>query len=1220
MLNIRNIILLLASLLCFLLLILLNFQQIAPPSPEKIAEKFNRKLLQSQTELNTALHQLAQQIADSGFHTEQDKIIRKMSHKSFGFFVHRNDSLEYWSNNIFPVPDPGSLKPIQLLRNGWYLLAGTRTNSGKHVTAMALIRHLYPYENDYLKNEFHRDFALSLTDTLSFSPPGIALKDSKGNTILYIRPSGKRPVSDVHAIVSTLLLTAGLLLGFVLVFLVFGNISFYKNRPALFFILFTADVLLVRGLLFYFKIPGFLYSTRLFSPSDFAWSALLPSLGDFLINAVLLLMLAIMFFRLSMKSGFTKPSGKANLFHGALTALVPAIFYSGYILSFPLLIEHSAFSLSFSDPLNLSKESIMGYILLSLLSLSCFFLSFPFLHRLIRRYSHRQSVILLAASSFVPVIFLRNEQGIILIPLLIYACILGWFWLVRHRKPNPLHLAGILWLILLNGFLATWLILTIEHDKEIGQRKILVQKLSNERDPIAEYLVSEIRQRISADTLLQKLLHPPLPSAQQEDAIISHIAGNYFSAYWNRYDLKFTLCYPGEVLNIVIPDNLIVDCSDYFGELVQQVGKPTISENLYFLDYGTGSVNYLAVISFGGKDSLSASPVLYVDITSKRIPKGLGYPELLISRESRLAPDLNKYSWAFYEKRSLMRSFGKYPYALSLDAHEAANDQFGQFESNGYSHLYYRSDKDNIMLISLKIPELLDNISPFTLFCLITSLLSILAFLMTTRSTDSYLRIQTLRKRLQLSMIFLILISFIIIGISTTSYIIRLNEKKNTGALTEKAHSVLIEIQQKLGKRQALTPDMASDLFYLLNKFSLIFFTDINIFDLNGRLVASSRPMIFEEGLITTRMNPLGYAALSFGQKSLFIREEHIGSYAFLSAYLPFRNEQDKIIGYIHLPYFARQDEIRSELSAFIVTFFNIYLLLIIFSIAIAIVISRYLTRPLLLVRNKISQVKLGKPNEKIAWPNPDEIGELVTEYNTMIDKLALSAEQLAQSERESAWREMARQVAHEIKNPLTPMKLSVQLLIKSYEEQDAGWEQRLRRFAGSLIEQIDNLSHIATSFSDFARMPELKKEKMDLREVIRSVKDLYSENQNVIITLNLPADPVILTADRRQLARALVNLFKNAVQATETITGAKISLDLTSDNASCLLTFHDNGTGIPDAEKSRIFTPNFTTKTGGMGLGLAMIKSIVEDHGGSISFESLPGEGTTFFLRLPVS
>ncbi|HRY31503.1 MAG TPA: ATP-binding protein [Bacteroidales bacterium] len=1218
MLKIRNIILLLASLICFLLLIMLNRQQMAPPSPEKIAEQFNRKILQRQTELHDALDQIAQKIADSGFLVKDDEMIRKMSHKSFGIFVHFNDSLEYWSNNIFPVPDPDSLKPVQLLRNGWYLHASTRTKSGKQVSALALIRHLYPYENDYLKNDFHSCFKLSHTDTLRLNPPGYEVKDTHGHTILYIIPSGKRPVTDVQAIISTLLLAAGLVLFFILVFLVFGNISFYKRRPALFFTLFTADVVLIRWLLFHFKIPGFLYSARLFSPSDFAWSSLLPSLGDFMINAILLLMLAVLFFRLILHSLSAKQTIKHKLLHAAMAAFFPALLYSGYVLSFPLLIKHSAFSLSFSDPLNLSKESFMGFILLSLLSLSTFFLSYPFLRRLIRSYSYKQSAILLAISTFTVGILLRNQQGMLWIPLLIYACILGSFWLVSHNKPNPLTLAWMLWLILLNGFLATWLILTIEHEKEIAQRKILVQKLSNERDPIAEYLVSEIRQRIPEDTLLNQLIHNNPPSPAQENAITSHVAATYFSGYWNRYDLKFTLCYPDEALNIVIPQNLIVNCSTYFNEVVQQVGKTTLSDKLYFLDYGTGSMNYLAILTFESQKDLSASPTLYVDITSKRIPKGLGYPELLISKESRLAPDLNQYSWALYEKQSLVRSFGKYTYPLSLDTRVTGNERFGQFETGGFSHLYYRTDAENIMMISLKIQDWLDHIAPFSLFSLITSLLSILAFLMTARTTDAALHKQTLRKRLQLSMIFLILLSFIIIGISTVSYIIRLNEKKNTGALTEKAHSVLIEIQQKLGQRQALSPDMASELFYLLNKFSLIFFTDINIFDLHGRLVASSRPMIFEEGLISTRMNPLGFTNLSLEQKSLFIHKEHIGSYAFLSAYLPFRNEQDKIIGYLHLPYFARQDEIRSELSAFIVTFINLYLLLIIFSVALAIVISRYLTRPLILVRNKISQVKLGKPNEKIAWPIADEIGELVSEYNAMIDKLALSAEQLAQSERESAWREMARQVAHEIKNPLTPMKLSVQLLIKSYEEQEAGWEQRLRRFAASLIEQIDNLSQIATSFSDFARMPELRKETQDLRDIILSVKNLFSENQKVSIVLNLPTEPVWITADRKQVVRALVNLFKNSVHALETIAEGIITVNLGSENGMVLLSFHDNGTGIPDSQKPKIFTPNFTTKTGGMGLGLAMVKSIVEDHGGTISFESRPGEGTTFFLRLP--
>lgn len=199
-------------------------------------------------------------------------------------------------------------------------------------------------------------------------------------------------------------------------------------------------------------------------------------------------------------------------------------------------------------------------------------------------------------------------------------------------------------------------------------------------------------------------------------------------------------------------------------------------------------------------------------------------------------------------------------------------------------------------------------------------------------------------------------------------------------------------------------------------------------------------------------------------------------------------------------------------------------------------------------------------------------------------------------------------------------MKLSVQLLLKAYQENEPGWDQRLKRFSQTLIEQIDNLAHISSSFSDFARMPELQKESLNLIEICNSVIELHAKNPDVDILSEFPQDIVpIIQADKNQINRILVNLFKNSLQALDENKKGIIRITITQLQGHYLLSFCDNGRGIEDHLKHRIFTPNFTTKTGGTWLGLAMIKSIMEDHGGSITFESQAGIGTTFFLSFPI-
>jgi nitrogen fixation/metabolism regulation signal transduction histidine kinase len=285
----------------------------------------------------------------------------------------------------------------------------------------------------------------------------------------------------------------------------------------------------------------------------------------------------------------------------------------------------------------------------------------------------------------------------------------------------------------------------------------------------------------------------------------------------------------------------------------------------------------------------------------------------------------------------------------------------------------------------------------------------------------------------------------------------------------------------------------------------------------------------------------------------------------------------------------------------------------------VTVLVSRFITRPLQLIRDKLRDIGLGKSNEKIEWTRKDEIGNLVEEYNRMIDELARSAEMLARSERESAWREMAKQVAHEIKNPLTPMKLSVQHLQKAWDEKAPDWEKRLAIFTRTIVEQIDSLSEIASEFSDFAKMPAANIEKIELTGIIKSAAELYHHHNNIQIVITHLDQEYYVLADKRQLLRVFNNLIQNAVQAIGKKDDGLIRIQLSMENDVYVIGISDNGAGITDEQASKIFSPSFTTKSSGMGLGLAMVKSILTNIGGTVTFESTPGEGATFSVKIPV-
>ncbi|RZL44570.1 MAG: GHKL domain-containing protein, partial [Pedobacter sp.] len=255
-----------------------------------------------------------------------------------------------------------------------------------------------------------------------------------------------------------------------------------------------------------------------------------------------------------------------------------------------------------------------------------------------------------------------------------------------------------------------------------------------------------------------------------------------------------------------------------------------------------------------------------------------------------------------------------------------------------------------------------------------------------------------------------------------------------------------------------------------------------------------------------------------------------------------------------------------------------------------------------------------------IVWRRHDEIGSLIKEYNSMIAALEDSATKLAQSERENAWREMAKQVAHEIKNPLTPLKLGVQLLEKSWKEKDPNFELKFNKFSKSFIEQIDSLSKIASEFSNFAKMPDTKLEQTPVLAIIEQAREVFKSAENVDITVNNKSEiNIYIEADRDQLLRTFNNLFKNAIEANDGDGQCVINILVYNDNRNAYIEIADNGKGIPAILHDKIFVPNFTTKTSGTGLGLAFVKQAIENAGGNISFLSVIGKGTTFYLNFPL-
>jgi nitrogen fixation/metabolism regulation signal transduction histidine kinase len=432
------------------------------------------------------------------------------------------------------------------------------------------------------------------------------------------------------------------------------------------------------------------------------------------------------------------------------------------------------------------------------------------------------------------------------------------------------------------------------------------------------------------------------------------------------------------------------------------------------------------------------------------------------------------------------------------------------------------------------------------------------------------------------------------------------------------------ELQKRLSDTADFNPSLSDsasqqNLAKLVSEVADIHNADVNVYDLEGNLQVSSENDVYEKGILSNKMHPLAYYHLDRMREIQFVQKENLSSLEYWSIYSTVRNDRGEVMKYLNIPYFSSQIDLKQEISNFLVTIINLNAFIFLIAGVIALFITNKITQSFSLISEKMKEITLGKTNEEIVWNRNDEIGDLVIQYNKMVHQLEESADALAKSEREGAWREMARQVAHEIKNPLTPMKLSMQYLQKAINSNQPNIRELTVNVANTLIEQIDHLSKIAADFSQFANITNKKIELVDLHQVIGVLVDLYSSDPKVEMSWKKIPGSVVLKADKTHMNRVFTNLFANAVDSCTHREACVIEINEKQEDGMITISIRDNGDGIPNEMHSKIFMPNFTTKTSGTGLGLAMSKSIIEQAGGRIWFETEEGVGTVFFVELPV-
>lgn len=475
----------------------------------------------------------------------------------------------------------------------------------------------------------------------------------------------------------------------------------------------------------------------------------------------------------------------------------------------------------------------------------------------------------------------------------------------------------------------------------------------------------------------------------------------------------------------------------------------------------------------------------------------------------------------------------------------------------------------------------------------------------------------SLRSRIFFGMITLVVIASVLIAGITIYQYKEQGKDYHDDRLQRKEEQILKSISYVL--KETTYPVNTENLGLIFRdeiyKIANVENVNFNIYDLEGNLIKSSRPS-FEADSIANCLNSNVLNYLRDTGESRFVEEKRAAGDNYQATYTYINDLKFKPIGILNLPYFEDNTFNNKELKEFLFRLGMVYLLMLILAIGLAYFISKYITRSLQTISDKINRTNLTRQNEKIYLANPgDEIAKLVDSYNRMIDELEESAVKLARSEREQAWREMAKQVAHEIKNPLTPLRLTVQSFERKFDPNDPDIQKKVNEFSKTLIQQIDTMSNIATAFSSFADMPAQQNETLNVVKVVRLALEIFNEDYIHFIA---DEEEIIAKLDRTQLIRVITNLVKNAIQAVPDVESPRILVTVATEGPHVKISVADNGVGILDENREKVFEPKFTTKSSGTGLGLGMVKNIVENYGGTINFTSKIGKGTVFTIRFP--
>ena len=1116
------------------------------------------------------------------------------------YYVYNNNRIVFWSDNLI-VPNNGiefeanTTQYIKTPNNHCVYICSERGDL--KFVALILLKFSYSTESETLNSHFVRDFRTN-SDVLIMqgSPSDIyAVFDSNHRYLFSLQIPSQPIFTDFWLKISFF----AYLIFFLILFAFYALVpKVLKLRQFGFskFLILALSFALLMFLATYYHIPNGFFGGASLIFKFFSVGGFLGTCSNFIIFTFYCLSTFYLLGFVNLAAIFKKYK------FSFLFALL--IFFLSFILTSSILrniVFNSQVQISILKLEDLSFARLYMHVLFVVWGIGLIFLSFK-LFVWVR--SKRDFLLAILTNLFFLCIYFLlskffNYQHSLLF-CISFAVFLIMFLLILWRTKNLNIYSNILnatYIVVMMGLLVLN-VFYFEKEHRASQFQTIAQQILEENTDETNSQNAQLMKlntQIVADITLKTLVAKPhlLEEAKHyfEEKYLTDNLSNYESA-------------------IFVYKKNSVDFVNY-QNLIHEYGSKIAQSDFYQISAPQSANSFVGIFPLQTPDSL----YLVVNLETVRNFRSYSFPNLLINNYNQMYSNL-KISTAKYTDGNLTAATGNFNYpSTNMWLSNNKDKRFTLSYNRRSNFVYTASDDKNVAVVTDLKNHKWGNyfIYFFYGFLICFSVVWLLVWAISALN-HKQLKINIIT-RFQYLFLILFLLSFVGVFVLSSEFIKDRYRGQQISSIDGKMTYVQNVLQEKYFYNLTLTDLESGSLANDLRELSYTFQTDLHIFDSNGILIATTQPIIFNKNLISRRIAP----KIFFSNRNNLSQKEQIGNLNYLVNYSEFFNGDNLQIGYIAIPQYFSEMDINNEVQNFLKFIIHIYVIALVIALIFSNIIRRRLSKPLLDLENKLRAMRLGKRNEKIEYKSNDEISQLVEQYNITVDELDRSARLLAKSERESAWKLMALQIAHEINNPLTPMKLSIQQLQRTKQLGDSHFDEYFNKSTQMLVEQINNLSHIAGTFSTFARLPEAKFEKTNLNEKIASVVELFKNNdKGIIINYLFPAKNIYVFADPEQLQRVLSNLIKNAIDAiAEKQTEKHIEITLQDIDNKAIVSITDNGIGISPEIADKLFVPSFTTKNTGMGLGLAISKSIIETAGGTISFTGKTGEGSTFKVEL---